>query len=342
MQLAPGQRPLVVALGMWRCRVKAGTAWPSGFHGSNEGWKPTWQEMGGYGSSSWGWRTWRVKIWIPVSLHLYFFQQRKGCIPYIYIFTHLNIHFELKISTHISPQKTDAFSCLPSILPMFSEVLWPQQLLSSVRAFGASRATRAPRWPPCRVPWQLHCHSWRRDLAGQPEACDEFFSVGGEGNKMCKIFFASGLMKRMLQHLMFCGIVGYFHTFSTVQPVLHESVVYSQMAIVRDLETLKPRWIYLNLVEPITTMCTCTLKKRTINNTSWCHWWSHTTSRGVVPMPCMAVKMTGPPRRPSFMRPWPPSVAWKRRILTLHGSQHLWPAFRRRDERSRDGRSGEV
>ena len=47
-------------------------------------------------------------------------------------------------------------------------------------------------------------------------------------------------------------------------------------------------------------------------------------------MPCMAVKMTGPPRRPSFMRPWPPSVAWKRRILTLHGSQHLWPAFRRR------------
>jgi len=49
MQLAPGQRPLVVALGMRRCRVKAGTAWPSGFHGSNEGWKPTWQEMGGYG-----------------------------------------------------------------------------------------------------------------------------------------------------------------------------------------------------------------------------------------------------------------------------------------------------
>ena len=59
---------------------------------------------------------------------------------------------------------------------------------------------------------------------------------------MCKIFdLASGLMKRMLQHLMFCGIVGYFHTFSTVQPVLHESVVNSQMAIVRDLETLKPR-----------------------------------------------------------------------------------------------------
>ena len=61
----------------------------------------------------------------------------------------------------------------------------------------------------------------------------------GWGKEIRCARFSFTLMKRMLQHLMFCGIVGYFHTFSTVQPVLHESVVYSQMAIVRDPETLK-------------------------------------------------------------------------------------------------------
>lgn len=160
------------------------------------------------------------------------------------------------------------------------------------------------------------------------EACDEFFRLG-EGNSV-QDFLLHFWWNECCNILCFVALLVTFTLFPRYNLFFMNRWFTRRWQIVRDLEALKPRWIYLNLVEPITTMCTCTLKKRTINNTSWCHWWSHTTSRGVVPMPCMAVKMTGPPRRPSFMRPWPPSVAWKRRILTLHGSQHLWRAFRRR------------
>ena len=60
---------------------------------------------------------------------------------------------------------------------------------------------------------------------------------------------ASLFMKRMLQHLMFFVVLAHFwllsHFFQGNWHVLYESVVYWQMAVVTDLDLLKP----LNLVE---------------------------------------------------------------------------------------------
>lgn len=133
-----------------------------------------------------GYEGWRFGSQFPFIL--FFFTNVKGCIPYLYMYIYIHTHIYIYIYTpkytfrikslHISKKKR-CISCLPQSSNVFSQVLWPQQLLSSVRAFGASRAiARAPGWPPCRVPWQLHCHSLRRDLAAGTSLW-WIFSVGG-------------------------------------------------------------------------------------------------------------------------------------------------------------------
>ena len=130
-----------------------------------------------------GYEGWRFGSQFPFIL--FFFTNVKGCIPYlyIYIFTHLNIHFELNLYT--SPKKKDAF--LVSLNPpMFSPRFYG--LSSCWAPFGPLAPQERPGHRDDHLVGCLgNCTATACAETWLPEACDEFFRLG-EGNKMCKIF----------------------------------------------------------------------------------------------------------------------------------------------------------